>query len=116
MQYYPNIVDKINNAVPLPCLPHILYKIIQTIKIPSHTPADIARLVRMDPSLSLKILRLRIDDGFDRRNLDTIEHSITALGSEHIKNMILTMLASPISNPQFWKTGYYFNQFWLHQG
>lgn len=114
MQYYPNIVDKINNAVPLPCLPHVLYKIIHTLKTPSHTFADLARLVLMDPSLSLKILRLKIDDGFNRRNLETIEQSITALGSEHLKNMVLTTLSSPVSNPQFWKTGYYFNQFWLH--
>lgn|GEM_PF-3270237 len=114
MQYYPNIVDKINNAIPLPCLPHVLYKIIHTLKVPSHTPADITRLVQMDPSLSLKMLRLKINDGFNRRDLDTIGQSITGLGAGHLKNMILTTLASPVSNPQFWESGHIFNQFWLH--
>ena len=114
MQYYPNIVDKINNAIPLPCLPHVIYKILHTLKVPSHTPADITRLVRMDPSLSLKMLRLKINGGFNRRDLATIGQSITGLGSGHLKNMLLTTLASPVSNPQFWESGYIFNQFWLH--
>lgn len=114
MKNPPKIFSKINTAIPLPCHPKVLIKLNRLCDSGTATSRDMARLVTMDPALTIKIMRLHGGGDPKTSSLSAIEQVVSQLGPGTIKNVALFCLSNPSSNPLLWKTDANFNQFWLH--
>ncbi len=114
MKNPPKIINKINTAIPLPCLPQVLVKLNRLCNTTAPSLEELTRLVAMDPALTLKVLRLEGAAEPLKSTYDVIEMSVARQGARGIKNVALFCLSNPLTNPLLWETNVYFNQFWYH--
>ena len=114
MKNPPKIINKINTAIPLPCLPQVLVKLNRICNSPTPSPEELTRLVAMDPALTLKILRLEGAAVPLKSTYEIIAKSVNQLGSGGLKNVALFCLSNPLTNPLLWETNNNFNQYWYH--
>jgi len=110
----PKIINKINTAIPLPCLPQVLVKLNRLCNSAAPSLEELTRLVAMDPALTLKTLRLEVAAEPSKSTYDIIERSVAQQGVGGIKNVALFCLSNPLTNPLLWETNVNFNQFWYH--
>ena len=110
----PKIINKINTAIPLPCLPQVLVKLNRLCNSDAPSLEELTRLVAMDPALTLKILRLEAAADPSKSTYEIIERSLAQQGPGGIKNVALFCLSNPLSNPLLWETNVNFNKFWYH--
>ena len=110
----PKIINKINTAIPLPCLPQVLVKLNRLCNSDAPSLEELTRLVAMDPALTLKILRLEAAADPSKSTYEIIERSLAQQGPGGIKNVALFCLSNPLSNPLLWETNVNFNRFWYH--
>jgi signal transduction histidine kinase/HD-like signal output (HDOD) protein len=102
----PKIIKRINSAIPLPSLPQVFFKLVEVCKDASSTEKDIAGMAALDPSISLRLLRLV--------NTNTLEKAVAALGPNIIKNIAMTASLRRATNPLLKNSSFNFNQFWFH--
>jgi len=102
----PKIIKRINCAIPLPSLPEVFSKLVEVCKDASSTEKDIAGIAALDPSISLRLLRLV--------NTNTLEKTVVALGPNIIKNIAVTASLRRATNPLLKNSSFNFNQFWFH--
>ena len=83
-----NIVEKVND---LPTLPTLFHEVSKVADDPRRSYSDIARIIERDQVITAKILKL-INSAFYGmpKNITTVERSITLLGLDAIKNLILS--------------------------
>lgn len=106
MKKPPKIIKRINSAIPLPSLPQVFFKLVGVCKDASSTEKDIAGMAALDPSISLRLLRLV--------NTNTLEKAVAALGPNSIKNIAVTASLRRATNPLLKNSSFNFNQFWFH--
>ena len=106
MKKPPKIIKRINSAIPLPSLPQVFFKLVEVCNDASGTDKDIAEMVALDPSISLRLLRLV--------NTKTLEKAAAALGPNIIKNIAVTASLRRATNPLLKNSSFNFNQFWFH--
>ncbi|WP_305910527.1 HDOD domain-containing protein (plasmid) [Methylomarinum sp. Ch1-1] len=84
-------ISIINHPFELFALPDIYYKVSNLIESPDSSLDAIAALIRKDPGLSTKLLKLVNSPlyGF-RTKVDTISRASVLVGIEEIRNMILS--------------------------
>jgi signal transduction histidine kinase/HD-like signal output (HDOD) protein len=102
----PKIIKRINSAILLPSLPQVFLKLVEVCKDASSTEKDIAGMAALDPSLSLRLLRLV--------NKNSLEKTIAALGPNIIKNIAVTASLRRATNPLLKNSSFTFNQLWFH--
>jgi signal transduction histidine kinase/HD-like signal output (HDOD) protein len=102
----PKIIKRINSAIALPSLPQVFFKLVEVCKDASSTEKDIAEMAALDPSISLRLLRLV--------NTNTLEKAVAALGPNIIKNIAVTASLRRATNPLLKNSSFNFNQFWFH--
>ncbi len=83
-----NIVEKVND---LPTLPTLFHEVSEVTNDPRRSYGDISRIIERDQVITAKILKL-INSAFYGmpRKITTVERSITLLGLDAIKNLILS--------------------------
>ncbi len=106
MKKPPKIIKRINSAIALPSLPQVFFKLVEVCKDAATTEKDIAGIAALDPSISLRLLRLV--------NTNTLEKAVATLGRAIIKNIAVTASLRPATNPLLKNSSFNFNQFWLH--
>jgi HD-like signal output (HDOD) protein len=81
----------IENIITLPTIPTVLADLNAVIGNPNASASDIAKIISRDPPIATKVLRLANSAYYGLRNkVTTINHAITMLGFNIIRNLVLT--------------------------
>lgn len=85
------VKNKIKTVTNLPSLPMVVSTIIQLVKNPKTSADDITKIIRTDPSLTAKILKLVNSAyyGFPRE-IKTLSSAIMILGFNDVKNLAMS--------------------------
>jgi len=79
------------HEIDLPILPHILNKIIELSNSEDSTFEDYANLVRTDPSITLKIIKLANSPLYrGLRDVSSVDLAISRVGIDGLKEVVLT--------------------------
>lgn len=76
----------------LPTLPQIFYKIIELVESPDSSVSDLEKIVRQDPSIAAKVLKVANSPlfTFGKQCVD-IHQAIVRLGFETLKSIVLSI-------------------------
>jgi len=104
----------VSGEVELATLPEVYARLIQAINAPDSTPRTIAAVVRHDPSLTAKLLRLVNSPLYGAAApIDTISRAIAVVGQKELTTLVLGLAAcnafSDIA-PELWDM----RDFWGH--
>jgi HD-like signal output (HDOD) protein len=84
------IAEQILSDMELPTLSTVASRLIQVVSDPESTVREIADIIEMDPSLSMKLLRVANSAYFRRQTkATTIERAAVTLGSNYLKVVAL---------------------------
>ncbi len=110
----PDIQAVVSNQAELVSLPDVFYQIIEVIKKPNSSAADIAEVISKDPSISSRLLRLVNSPfyGFMSR-IDTLTRAVAVVGTIEISNLTMGIsVTSTFKNIPFDFLD--MNDFWEH--
>jgi nitrogen-specific signal transduction histidine kinase/HD-like signal output (HDOD) protein len=99
----------------LPTLPEINLKLLKACNSRQDNISEIADLIMMDPSLSLKIIDMYYSN-YQRcsKKLDTLENAIKLIGAETVNIMVSCSSAVSIFDANANSRGFDFKLFWRH--
>jgi putative nucleotidyltransferase with HDIG domain len=81
----------IDGVVTLPSMPEVVTRLLQMLDDPNCALGEVARTISLDPSISLKTLRLVNSAYYGLgQEVTTVEHAVVLLGGKVIKNLALT--------------------------
>lgn len=105
----------IDNIVTLPTIPTVLAELNGAIANPNSSAVDIANIISRDPPTATKALRLANSAYYGLRNkVTTVNHAITMLGFNIVRNLVLTATVFDMSNRSL-STGLFDKEsFWQH--
>jgi HD-like signal output (HDOD) protein len=83
--------DLVDSIVTLPTIPAIIVALNETIADPESSAFDVSEIISRDPPTATKVLRLANSAYYGLRNeVSTINHAVTMLGFNIIRNLVLT--------------------------
>ena len=83
----------------LPAIPDVYYKVQELAEDPSASAADLEQVIRVDPGITSKILRLSNSAFFGfRRTIEDLKDAIVLLGTTTVRNLVLTVSVMEASN------------------
>lgn len=81
----------IDGVVTLPSMPEVVTRLLEMLEDPDCSLGDVGRAISLDPSISLKTLRLVNSAYYGLgQEVTTVEHAVVLLGAKVIKNLALT--------------------------
>jgi putative nucleotidyltransferase with HDIG domain len=85
-----DIQDLISENEPLASLPNTFYKLREVVSDPDCDFDDIAEIISVDPSLTLRLLKI-VNSAFYgfRGEVDTISHAMGIVGTEQLMQLVL---------------------------
>ncbi|MBC8286039.1 MAG: HDOD domain-containing protein [Nitrospinae bacterium] len=85
-----DIQDLINENEPLASLPNTFYELQKVVADPACDFDDIAEIICVDPSLTLRLLRI-VNSAFYgfRGEVETISHALGIIGTEQLMQLVL---------------------------
>ena len=85
-----DIQDLIKQNEPLASLPSTFYKLREVVEDPNCDFDDIAEIISIDPSLTLRLLKI-VNSAFYglRGEVDTISHAMGIVGTEQLMQLVL---------------------------
>ena len=93
------ILDFIRNVEDIPTLPAVAAQINQEVMKENLTANSLAEIIKSDPSLAVKVLRLANSAYYGlSRKVDTLDRAITILGFNTVKNIALTVSVFKVFN------------------
>lgn len=98
---YPTIDHLLAQVGNLPTMPQVVHKALQIIEDPKSNMGDLAKVIKLDQSMTSLILRW-VNSGYYslRHRLITIEQAIPYLGQRTVQNLVLTAsISSFMSRP-----------------
>ena len=105
----------IDNIVTLPTIPTILASLNAAIEDANSSASDIGDIISRDPATATKVLRLANSADYGLRNdITTINHAVTMLGFNIIRNLVLTATLFDISDEDNIAGLFEAEQFWCH--
>ncbi len=88
----------VDNIVTLPTIPSILAALNAVIAEPNSSASDVAGIISRDPSTATKVLRLANSAYYGLRSkVGTINHAVTMLGFNIVRNLVLTTSVFSVS-------------------
>jgi HD-like signal output (HDOD) protein len=107
-----SIVDGI---VTLPTIPAVLADLNAIISNPDSSAADVGKIISRDPPTASKVLRLANSAYYGLRNkVTTINHAVTMLGFNIIRNLVLTATVFDFSEKDSVAGLFEVERFWRH--
>ena len=99
----------------LPTLPVVLTTVLELIRNPKTSAADIGRVISKDQILTARLLKLVNSAfyGFPRR-ISTVSHAITVIGFDALTNLILATSVLDIFPKENQEGGFDYEGFWEH--
>lgn len=88
----PHDLDSlIDGVVTLPSMPDVVAQLLEMLEDPNCSLGEVARAISLDPSISLKTLRMVNSAYYGLgQQVNTVEHAVVLLGGKVIKNLALT--------------------------
>ncbi|MCX8065163.1 MAG: HDOD domain-containing protein [Candidatus Hydrogenedentes bacterium] len=81
----------LEEIVTLPSLPSTVQRVLSMLSDPNTRLSDLSRIISLDPSISLKLLRLVNSAYYGLgQKVTSIEHAVVLLGTKVVKNLVLT--------------------------
>ncbi|MBI5115000.1 HDOD domain-containing protein [Candidatus Poribacteria bacterium] len=81
----------VESIVTLPTIPSIVTALNTVIAVPNSSAVDVANIISRDPSTATKVLRLANSAYYGLRSkVSTINHAVTMLGFNIVRNLVLT--------------------------
>ncbi len=113
----PTIVELVHGVDGLVTLPHVFVRINQLVENPNSSIADIANAVNLDPSFTVRLLRVANSSfyGFSS-SIDTVSKAVSIIGISQIRNLALStgvsksfadLSNSLVSMENFWRHSLY---------
>ncbi len=105
----------IESIVTLPTIPSVLADLNAAIAHPESSASDIANIISRDPPTATKVLRLANSAYYGLRNkVTTINHAVTMLGYNIIRNLVMTATVFDISSDGDIAGLFEREKFWRH--
>lgn len=96
-------------------LPHIAIRLTRMISDENSTMQDFEKMIRMDPTLVLRLLRVVNSPYYGlRQKVDSISRAVVILGVNKLRNMIVTEALKDIFNESQDEAIFSRNRLWLH--
>ena len=85
-----DIHDLVNENEPFASLPNTFYKLREVVADPACDFDDIAEIISIDPSLTLRLLKI-VNSAFYgfRGEIDTVSHALGVVGTEQLMQLVL---------------------------
>ena len=107
--------DLVDGIVTLPTIPTVLAALNEKIIDPDSSAGDIAEIIAQDPPTATKVLRLANSAYYGLRNkVSTINHAVTMLGFNIIRNLVLTATVFDLSGKKDIAGLFDVEKFWRH--
>jgi len=111
-QLSENLVDSI---VTLPTIPEIIVALNETIADPESSALDVSEIISRDPPTATKVLRLANSAYYGLRSeVSTINHAVTMLGFNIIRNLVLTATVFDLATEKTLAGLFDVEKFWRH--
>lgn len=96
-------------------LPHITIKLTKLISDENSTMQDFENMIKMDPTLVLRILRGANSPYYGlRQKVNSISRAVVVIGINNLRNMIVTEGLKEIFKDKNRKSAFSRNRLWLH--
>ncbi len=105
-------VSRLLDGYELPSFPHVITDALGRLGDPDVAMADVARVLEMDPGISVHLLKLANSAALGLRNpVDSLQQAVTMLGRNQVESILITSAArasvprplSPVfDSPRFW--------------
>ncbi len=107
--------DLVDGIVTLPTIPTVLAALNDKITDQDSSAGDIAEIIAQDPPTATKVLRLANSAYYGLRNkVSTINHAVTMLGFNIIRNLVLTATVFDLSDKKDIAGLFDVEKFWRH--
>lgn len=112
MQTAERLLKKFNTAK---TLPHIAIKLTKLISDEKSTMRDFENMIKMDPTLVLRVLRSANSPYYGlRQKVNSISRAVVVIGINNLRNMIVTEGLKEIFKDDNKKNAFSRNRLWLH--
>lgn len=96
-------------------LPHIAIRLTKLISDENSTVRDFDKMIKMDPTLVLRILRVANSPYYGlRQKVNSISRAVVIIGINNLRNMIVTEALKDIFKESESKDNFSRNRLWLH--
>lgn len=96
-------------------LPHITIQLTKLISDENSTMQDFEKMIKMDPTLVLRILRVANSPYYGlRQKVNSISRAVVIIGINNLRNMIVTEALKDIFKESDDKDTFSRNRLWLH--
>ncbi len=111
----PTARELLNKFTTAKTLPHIAIKLTKLISDENSTMQDFEKMIKMDPTLVLRILRGANSPYYGlRQKVKSISRAIVVIGFNNLRNMIVTEGLKNLFKDKNSKNAFSRNQLWLH--
>ena len=96
-----DVAALVQGAVDLGSPPHVVHRLNELVDDPRASIADIAEVIRTDPSLSARLLRLANSAFYSfPGRVDTVYRALTLIGTKQVRDLAFaTLRPDPVSRP-----------------
>ena len=106
------LLDKFNT---IKTLPHVAIRLTKLISDENSTMQDFEKMMKMDPTLVLRLLRVVNSSYYAlRQKVDSISRAVVIIGMNNLRNMIVTETLKDIFKESQEQDAFSRNRLWLH--
>jgi putative nucleotidyltransferase with HDIG domain len=111
----PTAQGLLNKFTTAKTLPHITIKLSKLISDENSTMQDFEKMIKMDPTLVLRILRGANSPYYGlRQKVNSISRAVVIIGINNLRNMIVTEGLKSLFKSKSSKKAFSRNRLWLH--
>jgi putative nucleotidyltransferase with HDIG domain len=109
----PSLLKKFNNTK---TLPHVAIRLSKMISDENSTVQDLEEVIRLDPTLVLRLMRLVNSSYYSlREKVESISRAVVFIGLKNLRNMVVLEALKDIFKKKEGKdNGFSRSQLWLH--
>ena len=106
------LLEKFNT---IKTLPHVAIRLTKLISDENSTMQDFEKMMKMDPTLVLRLLRVVNSSYYAlRQKVDSISRAVVIIGMNNLRNMIVTETLKDIFKESQEQDAFSRNRLWLH--
>jgi HD-like signal output (HDOD) protein len=108
----PEMMRRFNNVK---TLPHVAIRLTQLISDPDSAIKEFVKLIRMDPTLVLRVLRLANSSYYGvKQKVEDIPRALVIIGMKNLRNMVVTEALKDIFESNSNEDIFSRSELWLH--